>query len=101
MHLQHAISLSQQLQYYKEYQAKLANVAGVTKAGTILKGALYVVSFGSSDFLQNYYVNPFVNKVYTPDQYSSYLTGIFQSFIKVLHIILPFVVIYVTVKTKK
>ncbi|KAK2983858.1 hypothetical protein RJ640_008534 [Escallonia rubra] len=83
--LNHAISLSQQLQYYKEYQAKLAKVAGSSKAASIIKDGLYLVSFGSSDFLQNYYVNPFINKVYTPDQYSSYLVGIFQSFITDLH----------------
>lgn len=38
---------------------------------------------GSSDFLQNYYVNPYINKLYTPDQYGSYLVSIFTSFIKV------------------
>lgn len=75
--------MSQQLEYYKEYQAKLAKIAGSKKAASILKDALYLVGAGSSDFIQNYYVNPFLNKVYTPDQYSSVLTGIFSSFIKV------------------
>ncbi|CAK9174535.1 unnamed protein product [Ilex paraguariensis] len=69
---------------YKEYQAKLANVAGSEKAVSILKDALYVLGAGSSDFLQNYYVNPWLNRVYTPDQYSSYLIGIFSCFIKLL-----------------
>ncbi|CAK9174538.1 unnamed protein product [Ilex paraguariensis] len=83
--LNHAIPLSHQLQYYKEYQAKLANVAGSEKAVSILKDALYILGAGSSDFLQNYYVNPWLNRVYTPDQYSSYLVGIFSSFIKDLY----------------
>lgn len=83
--LSHAIPLSQQLEYYKEYQAKLAKVAGSQKAATIIKDALYVVGAGSSDFIQNYYVNPFLNKVYTPDQYASILVGIFSSFIKDLY----------------
>ncbi|KAM7476022.1 hypothetical protein LguiB_023265 [Lonicera macranthoides] len=83
--LSHAIPLSQQLEYYKEYQGKLANVAGSNKAASIIKDALYLVSFGSSDFVQNYYVNPYINRVYTPDQYSSYLVGIFQNFIKDLY----------------
>ncbi|KAL2925024.1 GDSL esterase/lipase APG [Bienertia sinuspersici] len=73
--LSHAIPLSQQLAYYKEYQGKLAKVAGSSKAKSIIKDALYIVGFGSSDFVQNYYVNPFINKLYTPDQYSSYLVG--------------------------
>ena len=86
--LQHAISLTQQLEYYKEYQSKLAAVAGSTKAASIIKEALYLVSFGSSDFVQNYYVNPYLNKFYTPDEYGSYLVGIYQSFIQVNHYII-------------
>ncbi|CAN6570803.1 unnamed protein product [Malus baccata var. baccata] len=81
----HAIPLSQQLQYYKEYQTKLAKVAGSMKAASIIKDALYLLSAGNSDFLQNYYVNPFVNKVYTPDQYGSILVGVFQGFITDLY----------------
>ncbi|KAJ4959307.1 hypothetical protein NE237_026418 [Protea cynaroides] len=83
--LSHVIPLSQQLEYYKEYQGKLAKVAGSKKAASIIKGALYIVGAGSSDFVQNYYVNPLLNKVYTPDQFSSLLTGIFSSFIKDLY----------------
>ncbi|GFZ08062.1 GDSL-like Lipase/Acylhydrolase superfamily protein [Actinidia rufa] len=81
--LNHAIPLSQQLQYYKEYQAKLAKVAGNKKAASIIKDGLYILSAGSSDFVQNYYVNPLLNKVYTPDQYSSYLVGIFSRLVQV------------------
>ncbi|KAE9588083.1 hypothetical protein Lal_00002829 [Lupinus albus] len=83
--LNHAIPLSQQLNYYKEYKSKLAKVAGTKKAASIIKDALYILSAGSSDFVQNYYVNPLINKVVTPDQYSSYLVGAFSSFIKDLY----------------
>lgn len=83
--LSHAIPVAQQIQYYKEYQGKLKSVAGSTQAASIIKGAVYLVSFGSSDFVLNYYVNPFLNKAYTPDQYSSYLVGIFSNTIKTLH----------------
>ncbi|XP_059303161.1 GDSL esterase/lipase APG-like [Lycium ferocissimum] len=83
--LNHAIALSTQMQYYKEYQSKLATVAGSQKAASIIKDALYIISAGNSDFLQNYYINPYINKVYTPDQYGSYLVGIFNSFVKDLY----------------
>ncbi|CAJ1955350.1 unnamed protein product [Sphenostylis stenocarpa] len=83
--LNHAIPLSQQLKYYKEYQGKLAKVAGGKKAAFIIKDALYILSAGSSDFVQNYYVNPLINKALTPDQYSEYLVGAFSSFVKDLH----------------
>ncbi|XP_076907313.1 GDSL esterase/lipase APG-like [Bidens hawaiensis] len=80
----HAIPLSQQLAYYKEYQGKLSQVAG-SKSTSIIKDALYLISAGNSDFVQNYYVNPFINKLYTADQYGSYLVGIFSSFVKDLY----------------
>ncbi|KAK3426702.1 GDSL esterase/lipase APG [Eucalyptus grandis] len=83
--LNHAIALPQQLEYFKEYQGKLAKVAGSKQAASIVKGALYILSAGSGDFLQNYYVNPYVNKVYTPDAYGSMLVSSFSSFIKGLY----------------
>ncbi|GKV27208.1 hypothetical protein SLEP1_g36404 [Rubroshorea leprosula] len=83
--LNHAIPLSQQLEYYKEYQKKLAQVAGSTKSASIIKDSIYILSAGNSDFLQNYYVNPLLNKVYTPDQYGSYLLSVFSSFVKDLY----------------
>ncbi|KAL8170733.1 hypothetical protein V2J09_022537 [Rumex salicifolius] len=78
-------ALLSQLEYFKEYQSKLAKVAGSAKAQSILKDALYLIGAGSSDFVQNYYINPFLNKVYTADEYSSYLVGIFSSFVKELY----------------
>lgn len=81
--LQHAILLSQQVKYYKEYQEKLALVTGSTKAAFIIKQALYLACFGTADFPQNYYVNPNINKLYTSDQYSTYPVGKYTSFIKV------------------
>lgn len=80
---QHAIPLSQQLEYFKEYQGKLAQVAGSKKAASIIKDSLYVLSAGSSDFVQNYYTNPWINQAITVDQYSSYLLDSFTNFIKV------------------
>lgn len=83
--LYHAIPLSQQLEYYKEYQSKLAKVAGSNNSKSIISGALYLLSAGSSDFVQNYYVNPYLNKVYTPDQFSTSLVQIFSNFVKDLY----------------
>ncbi|MBA0748950.1 hypothetical protein Gogos_002923 [Gossypium gossypioides] len=80
--LNHAITLNQQVEYFKEYQAKLAKVAGSSKSASIIKDALYVLSAGSGDFLQNYYVNPLVNHAYTPDQYGSFLIDAFTRFVQ-------------------
>ncbi|KAL9368479.1 hypothetical protein Peur_039678 [Populus x canadensis] len=80
--LNNAIPLPLQLKHFKEYQTKLVKVAGGRKAASIIKDALYILSAGTADFFQKYYVNPSVNKVYTPDQYSSYLATTFSSFVK-------------------
>ncbi|KAL3511724.1 hypothetical protein ACH5RR_024441 [Cinchona calisaya] len=80
-----AISLSQQFKYFKEYQNKLEKVTGKIQAASIIRDALYVMGAGDADFLQNYYFNPKLNKVYTPAQYSSYLVSIFSNFLKELY----------------
>ncbi|CAN4086888.1 unnamed protein product [Withania somnifera] len=83
--LNHAIPLSTQMQYFKEYQSKLAKVAGRQKAAFIVKDALYILSAGTADFLQNYYFNPYLNKNYTTHQYSSHLVRTFTCFVKDLY----------------
>lgn len=72
-----------QIELFKEYKGKLAKVAGQKKADFIVKEALYIVGAGSGDFVQNYYINPLVNKAYTVDQYSTMLIASFTTFIKV------------------
>ncbi|XP_068648387.1 GDSL esterase/lipase APG-like [Aristolochia californica] len=83
--LYHAISLTQQLEYFKEYQSKLAKVAGSAKSSKIISDALYIVSAGSSDFVQNYYINPVLNKFYTVEQFSDILVQSFSSFVTDLY----------------
>ncbi|XVF26875.1 hypothetical protein REPUB_Repub14bG0057500 [Reevesia pubescens] len=83
----HAITLTQQLEYFKEYEAKLAKIAGNSKSVSIIKDALYLLGTGSGDFLHNYYVNPSLNHAYTPDQYGSFLINAFTSFVKNLYVL--------------
>uniref|UniRef100_A0A7N0UAQ3 GDSL esterase/lipase n=1 Tax=Kalanchoe fedtschenkoi TaxID=63787 RepID=A0A7N0UAQ3_KALFE len=80
-----AIPLSRQLHHFKKYRYRLVNATNSKQAASIIKDALYIVSFGSSDFIQNYYVNPFINKVYSPNEYSSMLIRTFKQFIKDLY----------------
>ncbi|KAF4362121.1 GDSL esterase/lipase APG [Cannabis sativa] len=81
----HAIPLSQQLKYYKEYQSKLAEVAGQSKAKSIMKDALYVLTTGTTDFIQNYYTNSYLRKTYTVEQYSSMLISLMKNFTENLY----------------
>ncbi|CAN6191169.1 unnamed protein product [Urochloa humidicola] len=81
----HAIPLSQQLEYFREYQSKLAAVAGAAQAHSIISGALYIVSAGASDFVQNYYINPLLFKTQTADQFSDRLVSIFSNTVSQLY----------------
>ncbi|KAL5224122.1 hypothetical protein ABZP36_010761 [Zizania latifolia] len=83
--LYHAIPLSQQLEYFKEYQSKLAAVAGSSQAQSIINGSLYIISAGASDFVQNYYINPFLFKTQTADQFSDRLISIFSDTVTQLY----------------
>lgn len=81
--LQNTIPLSTQLEYYKDYQKKLVKLVGKVNATSIINGSIHFVSAGSSDFLQNYYVNPLLFKVYTPDQFSDILIQSYAKFVEV------------------
>ncbi|PSR89900.1 GDSL esterase/lipase [Actinidia chinensis var. chinensis] len=83
--LYHTIPLSKQLAYYKEYQTKLVGIAGKANASSIISGSVYFISAGSSDFVQNYYINPLLYKVYTPDQFSDILIQSYATFIQELY----------------
>ncbi|KAE8657730.1 GDSL esterase/lipase [Hibiscus syriacus] len=80
-----AITLSQQLNYYKEYQTKVENMVGKAKANDIVSGAIHLLSAGSSDYIQNYYINPLLNRIYTLDQFSNILMRSYSSFIQNLY----------------
>ncbi|KAK6943926.1 GDSL lipase/esterase [Dillenia turbinata] len=83
--LYRAISLTQQLQYYKEYQQKVAQMVGQTQANNIFSNGIHLLSAGSSDYIQNYYINPLLFRAYTPDQFSDMLIKSYVSFVQNLY----------------
>ncbi|KAG6533530.1 GDSL esterase/lipase At5g03810-like [Zingiber officinale] len=80
--LYQAIPLTQQVQYYKEYQSKVEKIAGRERARSLFSGSIYILSSGNSDYIQNYYINPLLGGTYTPDQFSDLLVQSFTSFIQ-------------------
>ncbi|GAB4859710.1 hypothetical protein Ancab_011189 [Ancistrocladus abbreviatus] len=83
--LYNTIPLSQQLHYYMEYRNKLVLVAGESNASSIISDGIYLISAGSSDFLQNYYINPLLYKFYTPNQFADILVHQFADFVEKLY----------------
>ncbi|CAA0830362.1 GDSL-like Lipase/Acylhydrolase superfamily protein [Striga hermonthica] len=49
-----ALSLPQQLGYYKNWQSKVVALVGRSKANAIFSKAIHLISAGTSDFIQNY-----------------------------------------------
>eukprot|EP01018_Ginkgo_biloba_P018046 Gb_01601 [translate_table: standard] len=80
-----ALSLTQQLQYFRQYQSKLENLVGRSKASAIVSGALYIISTGASDFVQNYYINPRLMEQYSVPQYIQLLVQLFSQFVQNLY----------------
>ncbi|KAJ7965053.1 GDSL esterase/lipase family [Quillaja saponaria] len=79
------IPLWKEVEYYKDYQTKLRAYAGSKKANEILREALYLISIGTNDFLENYYALLERRMQFTPQQYQDFLVGLAQNFIKELH----------------
>ncbi|KAL2466968.1 GDSL esterase/lipase [Abeliophyllum distichum] len=75
------IPLWKELEYYKEYKGRLEGYLGNKKAKKILTEALYIISMGTNDFLENYYVFPYRSSEFSPKDYQKFLLGIARSFI--------------------
>ncbi|PIA53937.1 hypothetical protein AQUCO_00900481v1, partial [Aquilegia coerulea] len=79
------IPLWKELEYYKEFQGKLRNNVGDAKAKEIISESLYMISMGTNDFLENYFVLPTRSAQYTVEQYEIFLLQIAAKFVKDLY----------------
>ncbi|XP_058748274.1 GDSL esterase/lipase At2g42990-like [Vicia villosa] len=79
------IPLWKEIDFYKEYQAKLRAHVGEKKANEIISEALYLISLGTNDFLENYYIFPTRQLHFTVSQYQDFLVDIAENFVRKLH----------------
>ncbi|XVE78382.1 hypothetical protein DITRI_Ditri13aG0140500 [Diplodiscus trichospermus] len=79
------IPLWKELEFYKDYQTKLKANLGDRKANDIIREALYIISVGTNDFLENYYAIPGRPSQYTVREYETFLVGIAGNFTKELY----------------
>lgn len=80
--LQNTLSLTRQLNYYRQYQNEVVSMVGSNNTSAIFSGAIHLLSAGTSDFIQNYYINPLL-RIYSPDQFSNILIRSYSTFIQV------------------
>jgi phospholipase/lecithinase/hemolysin len=84
---QSVLSPWDELGYFKEYAAKLRSFLGDAEAQETLSEALYVVSMGTNDFLENYYAvrRGRAARYAAASEYGAYLLGVAESFARALH----------------
>lgn len=86
---QNVISLSKQLEYLKHYKIHLRQLVGANKAEEMIKkNAIFVISLGTNDFLQNYFVDPTRSHQFTLQKYQDYLVSCMSRAIKVITILI-------------
>lgn len=84
--LNSVLSLSKQVDYYlRQYKIKLAKLVGVRKSQEIIRNAVAVLSMGTNDFLQNYFLEPIRPKQYTLEEYQNYLASCMFESVKKMH----------------
>lgn len=79
------LPLWKELEYYKDYKRKLRSHFGQKKTKEIISEALYLMSLGTNDFLENYYVLSRRSSQFTVQQYEDFLAGIAENFIKEIY----------------
>ncbi|XP_009618391.1 GDSL esterase/lipase At5g45960-like [Nicotiana tomentosiformis] len=82
--ISNVISLSKQLEYFKEYQEKLEAAIGKEQTQNLIKEALFIVSAGTNDFVVNYNTLPIRRKSYSLSSYTDFLLQHAQLFLQEL-----------------
>uniref|UniRef100_A0A7N0UA03 GDSL esterase/lipase n=1 Tax=Kalanchoe fedtschenkoi TaxID=63787 RepID=A0A7N0UA03_KALFE len=83
--LYRSISLTDQLKNYRQYQTKVKEMVGSERANQIFSGGIHLLTAGSSDFAQNYYINPMLLSFYTPKRFSDVLMKSYTTFVQTLY----------------
>ena len=71
-----------EVELYKEYQERLRIYLGDEKADEIIKDSVYLVSIGTNDFLENYYLLPSTRERFTIQQFEYHLVQSAREFVE-------------------
>ncbi|KAL9172837.1 hypothetical protein ABFS82_03G072900 [Erythranthe guttata] len=78
-------SLTDQLEMFKEYIAKLKKIAGDERTSYIIRESLVAVVIGNNDFLINYFMTPLRSLQYDVPSYTDLLMSYFSTFLQDLY----------------
>ncbi|CAN0914320.1 GDSL esterase/lipase At2g42990 [Linum grandiflorum] len=79
------IPLWKELEYYTDYQSKLRAYVGDQRGNKIISEALYLMSLGTNDFLENYYTFPTRRSQFNVKQYQDFLVELSRGFVTELY----------------
>ncbi|XP_022720013.1 GDSL esterase/lipase At5g18430-like [Durio zibethinus] len=83
------IRMFNQLEYFKEYQGRLAGLVGKDKAKRIVSDALVLITVGGNDFVNNYYLVPYSarSRQYSLPDYVKYLISEYRKILLKLYVL--------------
>ncbi|PSS10198.1 GDSL esterase/lipase [Actinidia chinensis var. chinensis] len=76
------IPIPQQLEYFREYIARVTQAIGEKKTQQIIKKAAFLISAGTNDFVVNYFGTPVRRQTYTVSGYSQFLIQRIQQLVQ-------------------
>ncbi|XP_061341558.1 GDSL esterase/lipase At5g45950 [Gastrolobium bilobum] len=79
------LPVSKQLEYFEHYKIRMRKLVGEERAEFIIRNALYVVSMGTNDFLQNYFLEPTRPSQFSLENFQNFLLSRMSKDIKMMH----------------
>ncbi|KAI4330395.1 hypothetical protein MLD38_028685 [Melastoma candidum] len=79
------LSLSDQLELFKDYVTKIRSDVGIARAATIISDSLYLVCTGSDDIANTYFTTPFRRIHYGIPSYTDFLINSASTFFQELY----------------
>ena len=80
---QGVIPMQQQLNYFREYKARIEKAIGEKKAKELINKASFLISCGTNDYVVNYFNNPIMQINYTVSAYQKFLLDNAHQLLKV------------------
>ncbi|KAI4296852.1 hypothetical protein L6164_036772 [Bauhinia variegata] len=83
--ISNVLSVSKQLEYFAHYKIHMRKLLGKNRAEFIIRNALFILSMGTNDFLQNYYLVPDRPKQFSVEQFQNFLVSKMSHDIEVMY----------------
>uniref|UniRef100_A0A7N0UQA2 GDSL esterase/lipase n=1 Tax=Kalanchoe fedtschenkoi TaxID=63787 RepID=A0A7N0UQA2_KALFE len=82
--LTNVLPISSQLEYFREYKAKMEKAVGKTETDNIIRNSAIVISAGTNDFILNYLTLPVRQETYSISEYQEFLISQLEQLLQAL-----------------